>query len=123
MLDDTSRLREICSKIIELDPRVRYVGVINSYGKTIAGKIRKGIRPLFKSEDAMNEFFITAIREMLRKGFEDDLGKHILTLTMHEKVNSVAFSIDNKIIYITFEKDSRFDEMKSIAEKARELFR
>ncbi|MEM2855701.1 MAG: hypothetical protein QW416_01175 [Candidatus Nitrosocaldaceae archaeon] len=123
MLDDTAKLKELCSKVLELDSKIRYVGIINSYGKTITGKIKKGVKPLFKSEDAMNEFFITAIREMLRKTFENSLGKHILTLTIHENVNSIVFSIDKNIVYITFEKDSTFEEMFNVAKKTKELFR
>lgn len=123
MFDDTAKLKELCSKVLELDSKIRYVGIINSYGKTITGKIKKGIKPLFKSEDAMNEFFITAIREMLRKTFENSLGKHILTLTIHENVNSIVFSIDKNIVYITFEKDSTFEDMLNVAKKTKDLFR
>ncbi|GIU70656.1 MAG: hypothetical protein KatS3mg003_0135 [Candidatus Nitrosocaldaceae archaeon] len=121
MSNDTKRLKDICNKIIELNPKIRFAGVISPYGKTIAGKIKPGVKPLFKSEEAMNEFFLTAVREMLRKPFEDSLGKHILTLTMHEKVNSIAISSNKHILYITFEKDATFDEMLDVANKAREL--
>lgn len=121
MNEDTKRLKEICNKIVEMNPKVRYAGIISPYGKTIAGKIKEGVKPLFKSEEAMNEFFLTAVREMLRKPFENSLGKHILTLTMHEKVNSVILSDDKHVLYITFEKDAIFDEMLDIANKVREL--
>ncbi len=122
MNEDTKRLKEICNKIVEASPKVRYAGVISPYGKTITGTIKRGVKPLFRTEDAMNEFFLTAVREMLRKPFENTLGKHILTLTMHEKVNSVALSNDKYILYVTFEKDTSFDEILDIVNKARELF-
>ena len=122
MNEDTKRLKEICNKIVEINPKIRYVGVISPYGKTITGTIRRGVKPLFKVEEAMNEFFLTAVREMLRKPFENSLGKHILTLTMHEKVNSVALSNDKYILYITFEHDTGFDDILDIVSRARELF-
>ncbi len=116
-----ARLKDICIKILEQDPKVRYVGIISPYGKTVTGKIRQGIKPLFKTEEAMNEFFLTAVRAMLRKPFEDSLGKHILTLTMHEDVNIIELSTNKHVLYITFEKDANFDEIRAIAEKARAL--
>ena len=50
--------RKKCQQVLNLSKSIRYVGVINKYGRTLTGIIRPGIKPLLKSEDAKNEFFI-----------------------------------------------------------------
>jgi hypothetical protein len=92
--------------------------MINMVGKTIAASIRKGMRPLFKPEEARDEFFLTANRESLRKTFATSLGRNNFTLTVHEKVKIVSFSSDTVIFYITVEKDTSYDEIVKIVEAA-----
>ena len=36
-----------CEEIISFSKDIRYAGVFNEYGRTIAGKIRPGIKPIF----------------------------------------------------------------------------
>ncbi len=118
--NDIKKFKEQCNNIIKLNPKIRYVGIMNHYGKTLAGSIKEGITPLLKSNEAITEFFITAIRERLRKEFEKSLGKSQVTLTLYEKVNNLVISNDY-ILYITFEKDTTINEMMEVAEKARDI--
>ena len=114
--DQIRKHKEICDKILELSPKIRYVGMINRFGKTIAGNLRKGIKPLFKPEQARDEFFLAATREFLRKDFNSTLGRIFFTLTVHEKVKIVSFTSDTVTFYITLEKDATYDEIEKIVE-------
>ncbi len=117
-MDDIHKHKETCDKILALSPKIRYVGMINTFGKTIAGDLRKGIRPYFKLEEARDEFFITAIRESLRKAFTASLGKNQFTLTVHDNVKIISFSSDTVAFYISVEKDASYDEIVKIVEAA-----
>jgi hypothetical protein len=116
--EEIRKHKEICDKILALNPKIRYVGMINKFGKTIAGNLRKGIRPLFKPEQARDEFFLAATREFLRKDFNSTLGKIFFTLTVHEKVKIVSFNSDPVTFYITVENDTSYDEIVKIVEAA-----
>ncbi|MEM2759918.1 MAG: hypothetical protein QXU32_10225 [Nitrososphaerales archaeon] len=116
--EDIRKHKEICNQILALSPRIRYVGMINRFGKTIAGNLRPGIRPLFKPEQARDEFFLASIREFLRKDFNSTLGKIYFTLTVHEKVKIVSFTSDSVTFYLSMEKDTPYDEIVKIVEKA-----
>jgi len=49
-----------CVEIISLSKSIRYVGIINYHGRTLAGKIKPGIKPLFSPNQVRNEFFAIA---------------------------------------------------------------
>lgn len=114
--EEIHKHKETCDKILAISPKIRYVGMINRFGKTIAGNLRKGIRPLFKPEEARDEFFITATRESLRKAFASSLGKNQFTLTIHDRVKLISFSSDTVTFYITVEKDTSYEEIVKIVE-------
>ena len=117
-MEEIRKHKETCSKIVALNPKIRYAGMLNMFGKTLAGSVRKGVRPLFKPEEARNDFFLTATRESLRKGFDTSLGKNQFTLTVHDKVKIISFSSDTVSFYITVEKDTPYEEIVKIVEAA-----
>jgi len=117
-MDEIRKHKEICSKILALSPKIRYAGMLNIFGKTIAGNLRKGVKPFFKPEEARDEFFLTATRESLRKAFAQSLGKSQFTLTVHDKVKIISFSSDTVAFYITVERGASYDEIVKIVESA-----
>jgi hypothetical protein len=105
-LEGAQRNREKCRKILDLSIKIRYVGVVNKFGRTLAGHLRIGIIPLLQAEEVRNECFIEATRSQLRKNFEASIGKTEFTLTENEKVKTLTLSYQNYYYYITIEKDT-----------------
>src|SRR3989442_3365749 len=83
---ETQRYKEKCSKILTISPRIRYAGIMNNFGRTLAGSLRKGVVPLLRQDEARNEYFIEAARNQLRKNFERSIGRTEYTFTEYEKV-------------------------------------
>ena len=110
----TIKYREECRSTIELSPKIRYVGIINRFGRTLAGQLRKGVVPLFKPEEARNEFFIEATRSQLRKNFETSIGKTSYTLTENEKVKILTISKEDNFYYVTIDNDASSEEISKI---------
>ena len=50
--EETRKHRENCHSILEVSSKIRYVGIINKFGRTLAGQLRKDMIPLFKPEEA-----------------------------------------------------------------------
>jgi len=48
--DSIIKFRKKCQQIMKVSKNIRYVGVINEYGRTLSGIIRPGVKPLLKSE-------------------------------------------------------------------------
>ena len=111
---DIQKNREKCRRIVELSPNIRYVGVINKFGRTLAGQIRNGVTPLLQPDQVRNECFIEATRFQLRKNFESSIGKTEFTLTHNEKVKTLTLANQSNFYYITIEKDTIETDVEKI---------
>jgi hypothetical protein len=119
--EHTIKYRQDCRDILALSPKIRYVGIINRFGRTLAGQLRKGIVPLFKTDEARNEFFIEAIRSQLRKNFESSIGKTDYTFTENEKVKILTITKEENIYYVTLDKETSSEELSIVIESIKNL--
>ena len=95
--------RKKCQQILNISKSIRYVGAINEYGRTLTGIIRPGIKPLLKSEDAKNEFFIVSNLITLRNSQVTVLGDLDYALLKHKKVILIIIPNRNVTFYITID--------------------
>jgi len=108
-----------CQQIMEISKNIRYVGVINEYGRTLTGIIREGVKPLLKSHDVKNEFFIISTLMTLRKVTGKDLGKLDYVILKHEFVTILACQKDKETFYISL--DSKERELEPIISAIRSV--
>ena len=66
--------RKKCETILSFSKTIRYAGVFNEYGRTISGKIRPGIKPIFSPNAVREEFFAIASIMKLREKSTKELG-------------------------------------------------
>ncbi len=93
--------RKKCEEIISFSKDIRYVGVFNEYGRTIAGKIRPGIKPIFSPNAVREEFFAISSTIRLRQKSAKVLGELEYMLIIHKKINILLFLQNNVTYYIT----------------------
>ena len=105
--DTVINYRKKCQKIIEISKSIRYAGVINQYGRTITGIVRSDIKPLLKSEQVKNEFFILSTLMNLRKDSEKAVGKLNYVLLEHQKVSIVIFQKNNMTFYVSMDRKAK----------------
>lgn len=118
---ETGKYKEKCSSILAVSPRIRYAGIMNKFGRTLAGGLRKGVVPLLKPNEARDEYFIEATRNRLRKNFEKSIGRTEYTFTENEKVKILTIASEEHFYYITMDKDTPASEVTKIVEAARKL--
>ncbi|MGD2107219.1 MAG: hypothetical protein PVH93_06380 [Nitrosopumilaceae archaeon] len=112
--DTVIKYRKQCQKILQISKSVRYAGVINQYGRTITGIVRSDIKPLLKSEQVKNEFFILSTLMNLRKDSEKAVGKLNYVLLEHQKVSIVILQKNNMTFYISMDQNTK-DISKNIS--------
>jgi len=113
--EDSTRNKENCHKLLLLSQKIRYVGMINNFGKTISGQLRPGLVPLLNIEQAINEHFIEATRNQLRKAFDPTLGPTLYTLTVNEKVITLTFPLHSGgYYYVTLDNDIGADDLAKL---------
>lgn len=118
---ETAKYKEICNSILAISPQIRYAGMMNRFGRTLAGRLRKDLVPLLKPDEARNEYFIEATRNQLRKNFEQSIGKTEYTFTENEKVKILTLSSDDHFYYITIDKNTSGGEVGRIIDAAKKL--
>jgi hypothetical protein len=113
-----------CIAFLNVSEKIRYVGIINRFGRTLSGKLRKNVKPLLSPEQAMNERFIEAMRQQLRNSFESSIGKTIFSIIKNELVTLVLVpskTSDDVLYYVTIDKDVPLDEISNIINKVIEI--
>jgi hypothetical protein len=110
--EESMRKKEKCRNLLLLSQRIRYVGIINNFGKTVAGQLRAGLVPLLNVEQAINEHFVEATRNQLRKAFDAALGTTLYTLTVNEKVITLTVPFQSGgFYYITIDNEISSEEL------------
>ncbi len=112
--EEAKKNKEKCIRILALSPNIRFVGKMNSFGRTLAGQLRKDVVPLFRPDEARNENFIEATRNQLRKAFESSIGKTTYTLTENERVKILTFPHETYFYYITLDKNTTMMDVYKI---------
>jgi len=111
--------RKKCQKIIQVSKSVRYAGIINAYGRTLTGIVRSDVKPLLKSEQIKNEFFILSTLMNLRKDSINAVGKLNYVLLEHEKVSIIVFQKNNLTYYVSIDKKEK--KIHSIISKIKKI--
>ena len=93
--------RKKCEMILSFSKNIRYAGVFNEYGRTISGKIRPGVKPLFSSNSVREEFFAIASIMKLRRKSSKELGNVEFIQITHKKINILLFYKNYMTYYIT----------------------
>jgi hypothetical protein len=96
-MDETeTRLDSLCSKIIESDKTIRFVGVSNKMGNQIISRYRSGLTPLLTPKEIEMYVMESVLRMSTRKDFESKLGKPTYSFTLYQKVKRVTITLESK---------------------------
>ena len=79
-----------CKKLI-LEKDIRFAGIIDEYGKLVAGGFKDGIEPLEGSENKLHDFMEFASRVTLRKEFDKTLGPINYLAARRDRLVLVSF--------------------------------
>jgi len=110
-----------CKKILEVSPKIRYVGITNKFGRTIAGQLRIGLTPLLKTEEMRNELFVHSMIYNIRKSYENSIGETEFIFISNENVEILSFYVDELVYYMTIDKDIDKNELYSVIKKTRDI--
>lgn len=113
------KYRKNCQNIIQLSKNIRYVAVINNFGRTMTGIIKPDVKPLMNSNIIKNELFIISTLMTLRKESTSVVGKLDYVLLRHQKISILVFQKNNVTYYVTIEKKEK--NLDKIIESIRKI--
>ena len=101
-------LESICVMILDLDPDIRFAGVINNKGRLLTGHTKKGIRAFTTKKDQEMLLMETALGVRMRKEHDSHLGPVIFTISYGDKIISMNFPLCDEILCVSAEKKINF---------------
>ncbi len=104
--DTIIKYRKQCQNILKLSNSIRYAGVINVYGRTLTGIVRPTLKPLLKSEQVKNEFFIISTLISLRKN-TSTVGKLEYMILQHQKITIVVLQKNDMTYYVSINRKEK----------------
>lgn len=113
--------RKKCQKILLVSPYIRYVGLINEYGRTMTGIIKHGTNPLLKSGQVRNEFFLISTMLSMRRTNYSAIGEMDFAIFKHKKIILLLFQRKEGTYYISLNQKITFDSLTDIIPKIKKL--
>jgi hypothetical protein len=103
---NAARHSQLCDKVFEITPLIRFAGIIDKMGNLVAGGMRLGTEPLENVDDSQKLFVEFALIGEMRKDFDDAFGKAIYSFTEREKLKLASFPLDDKYtLRVSIEKE------------------
>jgi len=104
--DTIIKYRKQCQNILKLSNSIRYTGIINVYGRTLTGIVRPNLKPLLKSEQVKNEFFVISTLMSLRKN-TSTVGKLEYMILQHQKITIVVLQKNDMTYYVSINRKEK----------------
>ena len=98
-------LESICKKILDLDPKIRFAGIISYKGKLLAGGEKEGVKMLVDKRNHEMLFMEVALRVRMRQEFDKQLGQVNFTVSHRGKMVIMSFPFKSDILYVSGEND------------------
>ena len=93
--------------ILNIDPKIRFVTIVDIEGQLMAGGQRDGISNYLSPEDERQSIKHAIDAWKLRMHFTGSIGKGKYVLAEYEKIKRMTIPIDDKhVIYMTSEVDA-----------------
>jgi hypothetical protein len=83
---------KLCSELLEMNEKVRYVGVYNSFSGDVYEKIQGGIERHFDKDQTKKSMTQAIMRWKTRKHFASEIGEPEFSMTKYAKVNRVTMA-------------------------------
>jgi hypothetical protein len=113
--------RKKCQKILLISESIRYVGLINEYGRTLTGIIKEGRNPLLKAGEVRNEFFLISTLLSMRRVHYSAIGEMEYAIFKHCKITLLAFQRKEGTYYISIDKKAAFGSLAKMIDKIKKL--
>jgi len=98
---------KLCNDVLDLDPKVRFVGVCDNTGIIKNGGLREGIESFLTDDEIKNANLITLERWRLHNKLADRIGKARYAMEEYEKVKQITLPLqDEHLLLISTEVDA-----------------
>ncbi|MCH9659208.1 hypothetical protein K0U27_11090 [archaeon] len=101
-------LKEKCTKVLELDEAIRFVGVVKDR-QVIAFIRRSNSEPLLDEEMGNLAHYQASVKASMEEMFDGQLGKTNWMITCKEFVKMITFFLDDGLLIMSMESEGNHD--------------
>ena len=102
---------ELCKKIHDLEPKIRFAGLINPNGRLVAGGMKPGFQSLEEERDNEMLYMELVLRAKMRKEFDKAFGPVKFAMSYRDKLIVMSFPINDHVLLVSVEKDVDFSKL------------
>jgi len=101
----------LCTLVQKIDSDIRFVGIINSKGRLVAGGMVSSKKRLGDRKGDEMLYMELALRVRMRREFDDDLGKVEFSMSFREKLIVMSFPMENDVLMVSMERKTQFEQI------------
>ena len=99
---------KFCKKVLELDSKIRFAGMINEKGRLFAGGMKEGLKSFEDTKDDEMLYMELVLRTKMRREFDHVLGPVKFAMSYREKAIVMSFPVDENVLLISAEQGFDF---------------
>jgi len=103
----------LCTLVQKIDSDIRFVGIINSKGRLVAGGMVSSKKRLGDRKGDEMLYMELALRVRMRREFDDDLGKVEFSMSFREKLIVMSFPMEDDVLMVSMERKTQFEKIAS----------
>ena len=88
--------QKLCNDILNLDPKVRFVGVCDNTGEIKKGGLKDGIKSILTDDEIKKSNLISLERWRLHNTLADRIGKARYAMEEYEKVKQITMPLEDE---------------------------
>lgn len=104
----------LCSRILEVDPRMRFAGIADRLGKMVASEYRKDVKPLLTREESELSLTQSILGMGTRSTLECKLGQTVFSFALYERVKRATIPMrdpGNHYLMVSFDVEADHEEI------------
>ena len=103
---------ELCKNAIELDPQIRFAGVLSKGGELLNNAYKEGVEKLLSPEEVKMSFHYTIQRRENVSNLAHKIGNEQSSITKYEKVTMITIPLSKKeLLLLSTEPDANYFEI------------
>jgi Family of unknown function (DUF6659) len=87
---------KLCHDVLDIDPKVRFVGICDNTGEIKNGGLRQGVQSILTDEEIKKANLITLERWRLHNKLADRIGKARYAMEEYEKVKQITMPLEDE---------------------------
>jgi hypothetical protein len=105
------KAEQLSKNVLDLDPLIRFAGIMEKSGHLFAGSQREGMEEHLKGRNSEISYAQSAYIVDLRKMFTSELGKLKTVVYIYDKVTLINFPLKEHLLVVSSEAEAKLDDL------------